>query len=562
MLNTDNYFKLYVDKLRQYTSHPLSVFVLGSLMGIVFFLTFFGSEILDFTYVDWLLYGGDLSQHYFGWAFFRDSGWSYPIGKIENLAHPFGVAITYMDSIPLFAIPFKLFGVFLPAQFQYFGLFGLVSYALQGGISALIIRKFNKNILIILLLSIFFIFSPIMLSRMYSHTALAAHWLILFSFLPIIYLRWFKVNLIRPITLFTLAMVLGVLIHPYFIPMLALCLLVYTIITYKNIYTAIIKMAVPLASGLIVFAIIGGFSVKSVLSVNDLNIYQYNLNAPFNPFGFYSQFLRDQPQTGFGESFNYFGLGMLLLLPVVLFIFIYSHQHQKTLKKLIMNNKIKSLIIILLLTVYMIFTSGPKIYFGSVMLFEVNLPLMIENIWSTYRANARFYWVIYYASFVGIIGYILVTFKQKRVLFLLIFFTPFILLQISDLRFSSGVRGKKYNFYQQSHYKVDKTEINKWREHVAGKRHVVILDPSVPDFHFLASMSKNYNLTMSNGYFARSPIEKINSYRLNQIELLKSGRANMKDNIYISLDESIKEKINCKRCISEKVTNYYILKTE
>lgn len=55
------------------------------------------------------------------------------------------VSIVYTDSIPLFALLFKILSPLLPANFQYFGLFELLSYALMGGFGALFVRAFQKE---------------------------------------------------------------------------------------------------------------------------------------------------------------------------------------------------------------------------------------------------------------------------------------------------------------------------------------------------------------------------------------------------------------------------------
>ncbi len=70
--------------------------------------------------------GGDPSQHYLGWEFYRRSDWFFPLGLTDQLAYPLKTSVIYTDSIPLFAVFFKLFRHILPAQFQYFGIWGVV----------------------------------------------------------------------------------------------------------------------------------------------------------------------------------------------------------------------------------------------------------------------------------------------------------------------------------------------------------------------------------------------------------------------------------------------------
>lgn len=50
-----------------------NVCILGLLVGSIFFICVFGIQILNITYTDWLLGGGDITQSFLGWVFFRNS---------------------------------------------------------------------------------------------------------------------------------------------------------------------------------------------------------------------------------------------------------------------------------------------------------------------------------------------------------------------------------------------------------------------------------------------------------------------------------------------------------
>lgn len=166
--------------------HWLESFLLGMLLGAVFFVVIYGFDVLNVTNDSWLLTGRDLQQHYIGWKFFRDADWTFPIGMHNGLTYPYYVSVLYTDSIPLFAIFFKLLSPILPETFQYFGLFGLMCFMLNGGIGALLVAKINKSRLFCLFGTVFFILSTPVLQRLFGllsedsrHTSLAAHFLIL-----------------------------------------------------------------------------------------------------------------------------------------------------------------------------------------------------------------------------------------------------------------------------------------------------------------------------------------------------------------------------------------------
>lgn len=84
-----------------------NVWILGTLVGIVTFICIFGVHVLNVTYTDWLLGGGDLTQNYLGWCFFRNSDWFFPFGLMDNASYPNTVSVIFTDSVPLFAVFLK-----------------------------------------------------------------------------------------------------------------------------------------------------------------------------------------------------------------------------------------------------------------------------------------------------------------------------------------------------------------------------------------------------------------------------------------------------------------------
>lgn len=155
---------------------------IGFIMGIIIFILIYGIRIINPFYVDWLMGRGDLSQHYLGWEFYRRDIWHFPIGLTEKLAYPIKTSVIFTDSIPLLAVIFKLFRKILPEYFQYFGIWGLLSFGLQGYFSTKIFNALRVNRYITFIGNLFIIVSPILLYRMFMHTSLAAHWLILCCF--------------------------------------------------------------------------------------------------------------------------------------------------------------------------------------------------------------------------------------------------------------------------------------------------------------------------------------------------------------------------------------------
>ena len=98
--------------------------LLGALAGILIFLWVYGAAPLNVSWDGWIANGYDeidVQQHYAGWLLFRNSHWTFPLGKADNLAAPDGTIISYTDSIPWVSIALKVLRRFLPPVFQWFG---------------------------------------------------------------------------------------------------------------------------------------------------------------------------------------------------------------------------------------------------------------------------------------------------------------------------------------------------------------------------------------------------------------------------------------------------------
>ena len=119
--------------------------ILSGLLGAVSFLLIYGWNILNPSNIDWLFSGGDLTQHYLGWVGYRNSDWTFPIGMMNQVTYPYNISIIFTDSIPLLAVFFKILSPLLPSQFQYFGLWGILCFILNGIISAKILKKYLFN---------------------------------------------------------------------------------------------------------------------------------------------------------------------------------------------------------------------------------------------------------------------------------------------------------------------------------------------------------------------------------------------------------------------------------
>lgn len=290
--------------------------ITGALAAIVF-ISIYGIHVLNPTYTDWLLSGGDLSQHYLGWVAYRKSSWHFPIGMIDTLSYPNQASVIFTDSIPFFAVIFKFLSPILPESFQYFGLWGILCFILQGILAAHILKEYSDNKILIIAGSLLFVYAPVMIWRMYAHTALAGQWILLLGltplFLPGKYSDGKKLYLLSAAT-----GILSAAVHIYFLLMngiilLSVCLM--DILQHKRFKRSLCSLAVYLLSACFILTILGAFSSGVPTEEAGLGVHSSNLNTLFNPQG-WSCIYKDLPLYGTGqfEGFGYLGAGCILLL--------------------------------------------------------------------------------------------------------------------------------------------------------------------------------------------------------------------------------------------------------
>lgn len=383
------------------------LFLLGCALGAAVFLLLFTAAPLDFTNDSWLRTGfveKDLTQHYTGWLFLRDSAISFPLGVADNINYPYGSAVTFTDSIPLFAIFFRFFEALLPETFQYFGLFSLLCYMLQGGAAMLLLALFTKKLPALCCGTLLLICNPVLLERTFRHTALSAQWLILFAF----YLyfknkkegfafRWGYLVLLG----------LGVAIHPYFLPMLFAILfadLLEHCLATKEIAKSCGFLAASFALVLGIGASIGIFSVPA--SGETLVGYGYfgmNLNSLWTPVStgdlVWSSVLPTQNQgLGTVEGFNYLGLAVLIAAPLCAARFIIKEKRAGLCAAL--KKHCGLVFVCVCLTTFAISNTWVA---NIRVLFTIPLPDALQSLCDIFRASGRMFWPVYYLIFLFVI---------------------------------------------------------------------------------------------------------------------------------------------------------------
>lgn len=383
------------------------------LFGVMSFGLLYGFDIVNVTNDSWLYNSnGDMSGHYLGWIYYRKAPWHFLIGLQDGITYPYSFSVLYMDSIPIFALIFKLLSPILPEVFQYFGIYGLVTFMLQGMIGCNIIYSKTKDTFYSLISSLFFILSPVVLQRMYGHSALAFHPIILLS----IYVYINRDTIMeknRDLLYWSLLLALSVSIHAYFFPMVYLFVVAYyfpKIFSKKKWYLGVIKIIIPAAFTLFVMYVWGYFYGDHNYDGGGFGVYNSNLNALLNSQG--SSYIGELIGiTGYDavlESYAYLGFGIIIMCIISLYD-LFATSAENRYKRFFWPT-------IVVVAVFCAVSVIPVIRFGPYTLLDIVFPENIVKLFGIFRANGRFMWPVVYLIIVGVLVHIFNRHKSKYII--------------------------------------------------------------------------------------------------------------------------------------------------
>ena len=368
----------------------------GALLGALVFVALYGVRVLDPTCVDWILNNPspDPSQHYLGWAFFRNSTVRLPyVGANYSVIYPYRTSILFTDSIPLLALLGKLFSPILPARFQYFGWWGLLCYALQGGLAQAILARLGgvrpgqtarawasvagAGVLVLF---------PALTVRMFAHTALAANWLVLLA----IWL-WLRCDALLPTTRRAcLAWAgMGVLcagIHLYYLPMVGIVLVGYAVrrgLQKRGVAAVLLPVVCFCAAALAELVLLGAFAS---------NFAGYS-NGYLNGAD-----LANLVVPGLAASWEqnvYIGLGAVatLVLALVSFGIACARGKAAAVAGFFRRHRIWLIAGAVVLLLDAIAAMGNTITLGGVTLGTVPIPQVLMDFWAMFSSCARLAWL-------------------------------------------------------------------------------------------------------------------------------------------------------------------------
>lgn len=526
-------------------------FFIGAIIGFICFALVYGCLVINPTYDDWLWTGRDLNQHYEGWLFFRDSDWSFPFGMIKGLTiEP--VSIIYTDSIPMFAIFFKILSPILPEKFQYFGIWGAMCLFLQGGFAALIVKKYVKNYFFIFMSTIFISISTITFQRMFEHTALAGNWIILMSICICVNHEKFE-SLIKKIIIWSIVVAISVSVHQYYVVMtyifIACFLLIYFLKnkSIKAILNSISVLAISAIIGLFILFLYGAFEGEGTLSPGGLGQFSANINSLFNSLvDEWSIFTKPMPVVSRfqEEGFSYLGLGMILLSFLVLICSTIYFVKQKNKKEFVTENIFRILPYFIVFVVAFALAISPTITFFDKVIFEIKYPFLVTKALGIFRASGRFIWINYYLIYVFAIVMIYRLFENKQISVIIL--SLCLCLNLVDLHVWLGNIYKKFStevVYESA------LKDEKWAKWGNQKEHIVFLPIEgnyleKSDMYYLfAEYASRTDMTLSSFCVARADFGVFKNYADTKLNDINNGIIS-EDDIYIFTNDEFIPKVD------------------
>jgi Family of unknown function (DUF6311) len=472
--------------------------VMAGLIGGVFFFWIAGLRVVLPTEIGWVMQL-DWQHHFIGWHFFRREDWHWPPGLIRRYFAPIGTSIGGTDSIPLVAIALKPASPFLPAAFQYLGLWLLLCFVLQGIFGAMLGRLWTRNPWLQVGAGSICVLTPTLLGRV-GHAALASHWLVLWALWT--YLR----ESVRPASWISHGMLglLAGLIHPY-LAVMVLCILASLVVRrllerHDLSFIRVAGAIGPFAAS-VTGVLIGWWSsgLLSTLGTSDLvgaglGHYSMNLLGPVAPAG-WSTLLPELPlasELQRFEGFQYLGAGNLALVLVALACAASG-------PRLPWREVAPLLFVALLLALYAI---SPRVTIGDDVVLDLLTPSLER--FAVFRSTGRFFWPVGYALIAFAVWATVSRLSPRAAIVIL---TVVIALQIADLHghyqtLRATARSEQFHSWPQP------LQSTIWHRMLPHYKRLLLYPPeqcgpAPMAFLHAAFLAGTYGLSINTGHLAR-----------------------------------------------------------
>jgi len=380
------------------------------LLGILAFLLIVGVAPLNPKNINWLK-GWDALENYIGWVFYRYDNWQMPIGLNPKNGLEISSSIVYSDSIPIAAILLKPFSYFLGEPFQYFGIWYLICFILQGWFSWLLIGLFAKDFWVKLFSVGLFIFAPPfmwkvgMTEMVGTHPAPASHFLIIAA----LYLIFNKSDSSKAWR-WALLLSVSCLVNFYLFVMIFILWLSNLLDEYFSQNQLSVRRLLNETLAVLVVVLLcawqAGYFVKKGVPLGDIGygFFRMPLLSLFDPRG-WSYLIKPFPQAnqideifhlplevGIVHGFQFIGIGGLIILAAALIILV-GVSISKRLRLFSIKKHLFLTVSLILLTLFSISNNISIAQYN----FHIPLPESVLQLAGILRSSGRMFWPVFYS---------------------------------------------------------------------------------------------------------------------------------------------------------------------
>jgi hypothetical protein len=475
--------------------------VFGALAGVVLFFLVFDPRLLDPGYSSWLM-ESDPATEYLGWLFFRAEAWQWPPGALRSYGLEIGSAIPYTDSIPLAAFAGKLLSPALPEPFQYFGLWMLACFALQGFFGGLLAALASEQPVERYAITLLFVASVPMLDRAMGHYALMSHWIVLWGL-------WLALRPNRELATAQWATLnaLASLVHAYLL-YLALALWVADVLRRRYFdpeprpvfrdwvrHVTIVSIALVGTMALAGYFVLPGHAISGGAAY--FGKYAANLNAFWNP-GWGSRFLPDLPVMKGSEleGHGYLGLGVMVLLAAAAFALVAPGTPRVNAKPYVPLIAVAAALWALSLS--------HQVAWGDRVIVELPIRGKLLDTLATFRASGRLIWVAMYALTFAAAAIVAARFTPRAATTLIV---AAVALQLADLspRYVA-MRGWFHDHFIVDAAKRSTTLVSPFWAEAAKHYRTIRVAPAASNargWEWLSLYAVEHGMAINTGQFAR-----------------------------------------------------------
>lgn len=499
---------------------------LAGVLGAVAFFVLFGAHPLRVGALDWMM-RADPAQHYLGWAFYRNGAWAAWLwGDAPDFLAPIGTSVALTDSIPLLAVPLRAVQAWLPRPFQYFGLWLLACFALQGVAGARLAERLGATRPQAVLTAALLVWFPLLGWRftnpLLGHASLCAQWLLLLAMTPLV------TDDDRPTAPAAVTLAVASAVHTY------LFLLVGAFVALTAARTLVARRALawrPIVAALATSATVlwsqGVLGRRVGQSPGGVGTYSANLDTFVNSAGVGALLPALPTLDGQQEGFAYLGLGNLLL--VVAAVVVSARRSPWAPRR----DGVRWLAVAC--GCFALLAFMPRVSLGERVLFDLGgVTRVFDRAFHHLRATGRFAWPLAYFAVIASVRALLRRLSPREATAVL---AAAAALQVADVV-------PAHARWRLPRAVAWQPRSPAWRASAGDYRHLALFPPKFlrtachnrflpwPTFAAIAALAADQRWSINGGYSARPPHRAVEAYCREALRAVRAGELR-DDTVYV-----------------------------